>query len=86
MKTDRWDYDLDGDTMKYYIIRHGQTSANKEWIIQGHLNASLDHGRTSQMVEKRCGGQKDAVHSDLTGLKTLLEIAKVTIGAHTDTP
>lgn len=81
MKTDRWDYDLDGDTMKYYIIRHGQTSANKEGIIQGHLNVPLsDHGRIQAKLvgEALSEVRIDAVYtSDLDRAKdTAMEIAK----------
>ncbi|MGI6162895.1 MAG: histidine phosphatase family protein [Bacillota bacterium] len=37
----------DGETMgTYFIVRHGETLANRSGILQGHLNVPLsDHGR-----------------------------------------
>lgn len=79
--THRYDYHLDGDIMKYYIVRHAQTSVNKEGIIQGHLNVPLsDHGRIqARLVGEALSQVKiDAVYSsDLDRAKeTAMEIAK----------
>lgn len=67
--------------MNFYIVRHGQTAANKGGIIQGHLNVPLsDHGRLqAKLVGEALSKVKiEAVYSsDLDRAKdTAVEIAK----------
>jgi broad specificity phosphatase PhoE len=71
----------DGDSMNYYLVRHGQTPANRKGIIQGHLNVPLsDRGLLqAKLVGEALAKVKiDAVYSsDLDRAKdTAMEIAK----------
>jgi len=62
----------------YYIVRHGQTLANKEGILQGHLDVPLsEHGKKqAELVAKALStADIDAVYSsDLDRARATAEI------------
>ncbi len=51
--------------MKLYLIRHGRTLANEQWLYCGFLDSPLSEGGIEELKQRRLAGG----YPDLSGLK-----------------